>query len=347
MRTRTKTPWRAIGLVVAWMALAAPGGAAGEEAVRVVTTIPVLGDLARTVGGSRVTVVSLSDPRQNPHYVEPRPTLMRRSREADLFIEVGIQLEPWARRVIAGSGNPRIQPGQPGHVIASLGVSTLEVPQRISRDLGSIHPFGNPYIWLDPLNVKRMATNVADGLVRVDPAHEVHYRERLAAFHVTLDEALFGPELVAEIGGAKLDRLTRQGRLQGFLEQRELTDKLGGWLCAAEALRGRPVVSHHKTWVYFAERFGFSVLVEIEEKPGILPSSRHRARVLELMRENDVRSILIETYQDRRTADELAQKAGANVVAVPIDVDPEVKLADYVALIDHLIESLVESEQGG
>jgi ABC-type Zn uptake system ZnuABC Zn-binding protein ZnuA len=335
-------------LVVSLLVLPVSAAVDGDEQdrVRVVTTIPVLGDLARAVGGERVEVQSLSDPRQNPHFVAPRPTLMKRAREAQLFVEVGFQLEPWAKRVVAGSGNPRIQLGQPGHVVASHGVSALEVPERITREAGNIHPFGNPYVWLDPLNAKHMAANVADGLIRVDPKNADEYRERLAAFQLTIDEALFGTELVKEIGGAKLDRLARQDRLASFLEQRGLSEKLGGWLAKAEALRDRSVVSYHKTWVYFSERFHFNVPVEIEEKPGILPSARHRTRVLGLMRENGVRTILIESYQDRRSADDLARKAGANVVAVPIDVGPEVSLAGYVELIDLLLERLLSSEQG-
>src|SRR5690349_21375247 len=115
---------------------------AGKK-LEVVTTLSVLADLARQVGGAHVNVEALSDPRQDPHYVEPKPTLMQKARAADVFIEVGLQLELWGAKVAEGSGNPRIQMGQPGRVIASAGIETLELPTSISREWGDVHPYGN------------------------------------------------------------------------------------------------------------------------------------------------------------------------------------------------------------
>jgi zinc/manganese transport system substrate-binding protein len=188
---------------------------AETENVYAVATLGVLGDLAREVGGDLVEVEVLANPAQDPHYVEPRPTLMQKTRKADVFIEVGLQLELWADKVVAGSGNARIQTGQPGRVVASQGISTLELPQQLSREWGDVHPFGNPHVWLDPLNAADMAANVAAGLARVDPAHEDAYAARLADFQRRIDVALFGEALVAEVGGKMLARQARRGRL-GF-----------------------------------------------------------------------------------------------------------------------------------
>ena len=216
-----------------------------------------------------------------------------------------------------------------------------QVPTQVTREAGNIHPYGNPYVWLDPLNLKRIAENIAEGLARVDVAHKAEYTAGLEAFNDRIDRALFGDALVDEIGGSKLDRLARQGRLNGFLEQRGLRDKLGGWLAKAEPLAGTKIISHHQTWVYFADRFGFQVALEIEEKPGIQPSAKHRQRVLETMREDGIKLILIETYQDRRTADWLAKRTGAKVRVVPVDVGPQVPAGDYFELIDLLLNKLL------
>src|SRR5262245_51709972 len=167
-----------------------------KSKLHVVTTLGVLADLAKQVGGDRVDVQALSDPRQDPHYVEPRPTLMQRARDADVFVEIGLQLEMWADKVVAGSGNARIQAAQPGRVVASTGISTLELPTTLSREWGDVHPYGNPHIWLDPLNAKDMAANICDGLCKVDAAHEAAYKTRLEAFQQKIDESLFGAELV-------------------------------------------------------------------------------------------------------------------------------------------------------
>src|SRR5262249_34299565 len=137
----------------------APTPQSNEKPLEVVTTLGVLASLASEVGGTRVHAEALADPRQDPHYVEPKPTLMQKARAADLFIEVGLQLELWGEKVASGSGNPKIQMGQPGRVVASTGVQTLELPAVLSREWGDVHPYGNPHVWLDPLNAKTMAEN--------------------------------------------------------------------------------------------------------------------------------------------------------------------------------------------
>ncbi|MCE9595608.1 MAG: metal ABC transporter substrate-binding protein, partial [Planctomycetes bacterium] len=213
--------------------------------LRVVTTLGVLADFAKQIGGDRVDVHALADARQDPHYVEPRPTLMQRARDADVFIEVGLQLEMWAEKVVAGSGNTKIQTGQPGRIVASAGVSTLELPTTLSREWGDVHPYGNPHIWLDPLNAKDMAANICEGLCKVDSAHAAEFRTRLDAFQQKVDDALFGAELVKQVGGKKLARLARQNSLDEFLKSKQLEDSLGGWLKLAHGLQGRPIVTYH------------------------------------------------------------------------------------------------------
>ena len=317
-----------------------------ERKLEVVTTLSVLRSLAEEVGGARVHAQALADPRQDPHYVEPKPTLMQKARSADVFIEVGLQLELWAEKVASGSGNTRIQTGQPGRVVASSGISTLELPAVLSRDWGDVHPYGNPHVWLDPLNAKTMAENIAKALQAVDPAHTEEYKQNLEHFQQRIDEALFGAELVKQVGGRQLSRLAHQGRLTDYLKQGNLGDKLGGWLQLAAPLRGRPVVTYHKSWIYFAERFGFTIPVEIEEKPGISPSARHRDQVLALIKEQKVHTILQEVFYDRGAADYLAKETGAHAVVVPLDLGEEVGVKDYFGLIDLLLRRVLESESG-
>lgn len=322
----------------------APAPQAGDKPLEVVTTLGVLASLAREVGGAHVHAQALADPRQDPHYVEPKPTLMQKARSADVFVEVGLQLELWADKVASGSGNTRIQSGQPGRVIASAGVQTLELPAVLSREWGDVHPYGNPHVWLDPLNAKIVAENIAKALQAVDPPHAKDYQTNLESFQQRVDDALFGPELVKEIGGKQLTRLARQGRLKDYLEHGKLTNLLGGWLERATPLQGRPVVTYHKSWIYFAERFGFSIPVEIEEKPGIPPSAKHRDQVLALMKEQKIKTILQEVFYERSAADYLAEESGGHAVVVPLDVGPEVGARDYFELIDLLLTHLLESE---
>ena len=327
--------------------LSAPGATPrAAPPIRAVTTLSILADLGREVGGDRVQIEALSDPHEDPHFVAPRPTLMQRAREANVFIELGLQLELWAGKVVEGSGNPGIQTGQPGRIVASAGIPTLELPQQLSREWGDVHPFGNPHIWLDPLNTKEMAANIAHGFERVDPEGKEGYESRLKSFQDRIDAALFGEALVKEVGGKQLSRRARDGKLDAWLKEKGLADKLGGWLKRAAPLAGRPIVTYHKSWIYFCERFGLKVPIEIEEKPGIQPSARHRDAVVEVIKKQGVKTILEEVFYDRGAADYLAKETGAHVVVVPIDVGESVGARNYFDLVDMLLGRLLESETG-
>ena len=326
------------------LVLAASAAPRSAPPLKVVTTLSVLADLTREVGGDRVQVEALSDPHEDPHFVAPRPTLMQRAREANAFVELGLQLELWAGKVVEGSGNPAIQSGQAGRIVASAGIPTLELPRELSREWGDVHPFGNPHIWLDPLNAKEMAANIAHGLEKVDPENKDGYETRLKSFQDKIDVALFGEALVKEVGGRQLARRARDGKLDDWLKEKGLEGKLGGWLKKAAPLAGRPIVTYHKSWIYFATRFGWKVPIEIEEKPGIQPSAKHRDAVVDLVKKQNVKTILEEVFYDRGAADYLAKETSAHGVFVPIDVGESVGAKTYFDLIGMLLDRLLESE---
>src|SRR5262249_9493715 len=150
----------------------------------------------------------------------PTPSLMKKLREADLFIEIGLQLELWADQVAVGSGNPNIGTGAKGRLIASAGIPREEVPSGVSRSEGDIHPEGNPHIWIDPIRAKLIADNIANGLKSVSPESASAIDERLKKFKDRIDEAMFGPELVKEVGARTLTRKALDGSLPAWLEER-------------------------------------------------------------------------------------------------------------------------------
>jgi len=329
-----------VGLVVGWPWSAA---VAATKPLKVVTTLPVLASLTRAVGGERVEVRALAKAFQDPHFVQPRPTLMKAVRDADVFIESGLGLELWAEKVTAGSGNPRVQRGRPGRIVASLGVPTLEVPAILSREWGDVHPQGNPHIWLDPLIAKKMAGNIAAGLAAVDPPGRADYQAGLAAFDRRIEKALCGPELVEALGSGKLARLAESGELFAYLRSRKLEDKLGGWLARMLPLRGRALVSYHKAWIYFTTRFGLTIPIELEDKPGITPSARHRDKVIETIKANNVAAIIMAAYYDRRTADYVSAHTDVPVLVLPVQTE-DGEIGDrYEDLIDAIIDRLVST----
>ena len=316
-----------------------------QKKVRVVCTLPILKSLVEEVGGDRIDVIALAKGDQDPHFVTPTPILMRKTREADLFIENGFSLELWADEVANGSGNARIFRGTPGRVTAGTGISTLEIPSVLTRELGDIHPQGNPHVWLDPLLAKSEAANIAEALKRIDPAGTEYYASRLDTFNKRIDVALFGPDLVKIIGIQKLTRLAWNGELYNFLDSNKLDGKplsslKGGWLKQAEALRGIKAVEFHKVWIYFARIFGIQLMGTVEERPGIPPGPQHVRQVTELVRSQKIPLIMVDNFYDPSLPNSIARQTGAAVVLLPNQVEGEPEIKTYFDLIDHLIHQL-------
>jgi ABC-type Zn uptake system ZnuABC Zn-binding protein ZnuA len=331
------------------LAFLAAASAAVQEAPnkkKVLCTLPVLEALVREVGGDAFEVASLSRPDQDPHFVSPTPSLMKKLREADLFVEIGLQLELWADPVADGSGNPRVQKGGSGRITASQGIPREEVPKVLSRAEGDVHPEGNPHLWLDPLRAKAIAENIARALEAAAPERKADLEARLRRFKDRIDEAVFGADLVREAGGAALTRRALDGTLAAWLEERKLSDKLGGWLRKAAPLRGRKVVEFHRTWVYFARLFGLEIVGSVEPKPGIAPGPQHLARLRELLRQGGAGLLLVENYQDLSNPRALEEQTGVRMVVLPTQPGGEPGTEDYFKLIDFILDRLLEGAKG-
>ncbi len=320
--------------------------AAGQgKKVRVVCTLPTLKALTEEVGGDRVDVIALAKGDQDPHFVSPTPVLMRKTREADLLIENGFSLELWADEVANGSGNPKIFRGNPGRVVAGAGISALEIPAVITREMGDIHPQGNPHVWLDPLLAKVEAGNICDALKNADPGGASYYEARKSDLFKRLDVALFGSELLKLVGIQKLTRLVWSGQLYNFLETNKfggkpLSDRAGGWLKAGADLRGVKAFEFHKVWVYFARVFGIQLMGTIEERPGIPPGPQHVRQVTDLIKGEKVPLILVDNFYDPALPTNIARQTGAGVVILPDQVEGAPEIKSYFDLIDHLLTEI-------
>ncbi|MEZ4359195.1 MAG: metal ABC transporter substrate-binding protein [Kofleriaceae bacterium] len=329
-------------LLSLFVTTAAPTRAtAAPKKVSVVTTLNVLAGLAREVGGARVDVTALARPNQDPHTLVAKPTFKVAAKNAKLFIEIGLGLDTWASAVTDASGNPDIQTGQKGRVVASDGVVTRELPATLSKAWGDIHPQGNPHVWLDPVNVKQLAANIAAGLTRVDPDGKDLYAANLKAFSAKVDDQLYGHALVEEYGASKLERLSRRGELVSYLKAKGTYDKLGGWLKRAEPLRGLKILTYHKTWGYFCARFGIEIRGEIEEKPGIPPSQDYLASLIKKVPSEGIKVLFIDTIYPTKDGQFLANKTGAKIVSSPIDLGGAPGTGDYFGLIDTLLSRVL------
>lgn len=275
--------------------------------LKVVATVPDLAAIAREVGGDKVTVTSLSLPTQDPHFVDARPNLALDLSRADLLVLVGLDLEiGWLPTLLTGARNPRVQVGGTGYFDASTAVPILEVPtQKIERSQGDIHPGGNPHYLLDPRNAGRVATALGGRMAELDPANAAAYKANAATFVAGLDKAR------------------------------------AGWEASLARLRGKDVLTYHKSMVYLAAWLGFTVPTTIEPKPGIAPSPGHVVTVLQAVQQKGIKTILQEEYYPATTAELISSKTGARLVRIAGGTD-YAKGQTYKARMDALVKAVGE-----
>ncbi|PJB49186.1 MAG: hypothetical protein CO108_00700 [Deltaproteobacteria bacterium CG_4_9_14_3_um_filter_63_12] len=327
--------------------LSALGAAEAQaEKLKVVTTLPDLEWVVGFIGGDLVEVESLLSGAQDPHKIEPKPSLMAKLSDADLYVEIGLGLELWSGNLIEGARNANIQVGEKGHLYASDGITLLEKPAVATRESGDMHPYGNPHIWLDPLNMLTVGDNVYGALVALDSANTETYDANKKVYEAALYEAMFGPELVKLLGGDVLVRMERKGELLSFLEKKEykgapLLEKLGGWMGKAQPLVGKEVVFYHQSWIYFIDRFGLVASAYVEEKPGVAPSAAQKERLVDLIHSKSIPVIAMTSYYDDSIPAKLAKETGATLVFIPNSIGGTKEATDYFKTIDAIIDALV------
>jgi zinc/manganese transport system substrate-binding protein len=285
-------------------ALFGAGSVAGAQ-LRVVATTPDLASVAREIAGDRANVVALAKPTEDPHFVDAKPSFVVTLNRADALVEGGAELElGWLPPLLENSRNSRIAAGAPGHVVASEGIRLLEVPTSFDRSKGDIHSLGNPHFMIDPVAAKTVARNIASHLGQIDPKNAAIYNANLAKFNSRIDA------------------------------------KLAGWQQQLAPYRGAKIVTYHRDFVYLAQRFGLTIVDELEPKPGIAPSPAHLAQVIGKMRANNVKVILVQPFQNRKTAETVARQTGAAVLDTPQQPGAASNTNSYFDMMDNLVGAL-------
>jgi zinc/manganese transport system substrate-binding protein len=275
--------------------------------LNVVTSTEDLASIAREVGGDRIAVESIARGYQDPHFVEAKPSFILKLQKADLLVAVGRDLEiGWLPPLITQSRNAKIQPGGPAYLDASLTAQILELPQgQITRAMGDVHPLGNPHYWLDPENGKRIAKALADKFSGLRPGDRAYFEQRVSGFAGRLDEA----------------------------EKR--------WLGVMAPFKGMKVVTYHRSFPNFAERFGLEIVGYVEPRPGIPPTPQHTLDLIGEMKRLNVKLVLVEPYFDLKTPNSIGRATGAEVLVMPPSVGGVKEASDYIALFDYDINLLV------
>jgi zinc/manganese transport system substrate-binding protein len=276
-----------------------------QAKVKVVATLPDFAALAQEIGGDKVEVSALAKATEDPHFVDARPSFVVQLRNADVLIDGGAELElGWLPPLLQNARNPKLEVGKPGRVQASQGIRLMNVPANVTRAAGDVHALGNPHFTVDPIIAKAVAQHIAQAFAAVDPPNAASYDANYKKFETTINA------------------------------------KLQEWGTAMLPFKGANVVAYHDSWVYFAHRFGLNIDTFLEPKPGIPPSPSHLAEVIEKMKAQKIKAIIVEPFHDRKIAEKVATATGAKVVDFAQYPGAFPGTDTYVKLIDTLVARL-------
>ena len=288
------------------------GARPARAALTVVTTTPDLAAIATEVGGDKVTVTSLAKGYQDPHFVEAKPSFVLLLNKAQLLVVVGKELEiAWLPPLVTQSRNARIQPGADGYLDASQTAKILDLPTgAVTRAMGDVHPEGNPHYWLDPENGAHIARAIAGRLSQLDAANAAVYKQRADDF------------------------------------EHRLTAAVQRWKAQLASYKGLKVITYHRSWTNFADAFGLDVIGFVEPKPGIPPTPQHTLDVINAMKAQNVKLILVEPYFDLKTPNSIAANTGGKVLVMTPSVGGVKEATSYMALFDYDVNLIVSALKG-
>jgi zinc/manganese transport system substrate-binding protein len=267
---------------------------------------PEWGALAKELAGDKGSVYVATTALQDPHRIEARPSLIARARSADLLVCTGAELEiGWLPLVQSQSGNSRIQPGAPGNFEAARQLVLLEVPQRVDRALGDVHPAGNPHVHLDPRNIGKIATALAGRMGELDRAEAAYY----------------------------------QGRASDFLARWQ--QATARWEKEGAPLKGTSVVVYHRDLTYLLNWLGMKEAGALEPKPGLPPSTAHLTELVARLGKEPAKAVMRSAYNDPRPAEWLAERTKIPIVLLPFTVGGTDKAKDLFGLFDETITRLL------
>jgi len=275
--------------------------------INVLACEPEWAALATELGGDKVKVTSATTALQDPHRIEARPSLIARTRNADLLVCTGLELEVgWLPVLLRQSGNAKIAPGQPGHFLAGAFVQRLDVPTRLDRGEGDIHAEGNPHIQQDPRNIAAVAVALARRLGEIDPSNAAFYSSRQQDFAA------------------------------------RWTTAMRKWDQQIAPLKNVPVIEHHKNMEYLLRWTGMRQVGTLEPKPGVEPSAAHLNELLNQLQRQPAKMVIRAAYQDDRASTWLSEHARMPAVMLPFTVGGD-KAKDLFGLFDDTVQRLLEA----
>lgn len=142
---------------------------AADGKIALVAAENFYGDVAKQIGGDRVSVTSiLNSPDQDPHLFEVSPTVVRQIAAAQVVVYNGADYDPWIEKLLTVTPKP--------------GRAVIAVADLVNKKAGD-----NPHLWYDPATMPAVAHALAAALAMADPSHRDDYAARLKSFLGSLE----------------------------------------------------------------------------------------------------------------------------------------------------------------
>lgn len=266
---------------------------------------PEWGSLAEELGKDNVSVYTATNAFQDPHHIQARPSLIAKMRKADLIVCTGADLEiGWLPVLLRRAANARVQPGSPGYFEAANYVTLLDVPSKVDRSEGDVHPRGDPHIQTDPRNILKVAKGLAPRLAQLDPENAAAYKRNANNF---------------------------SQRWQAAIK---------GWEQRGANLAGVPVVTQHKSWTYLIRWLHMKEIIRLEPKPGVPPSTAYLTTVLQKVEKTPVKGIIRAAYQNPKASSWLHDRTGIPIIVLPFTVGGNEEATNLFTLFDSTLQQL-------
>lgn len=269
--------------------------------VRIAAALPDIGSIASYIGGDKVEVLAIAKNTSNPHAVEVLPSYMIRVSRVAVYLKAGLALDQWSDAIIDGSRNGKLLVAD-----CSAGIKVLQKPAgKVDASMGDVHPDGNPHYWLDPSNGVVIAANVLAALKKTDPANAAYYENNFARF------------------------------------KEETAKRVAAWKAGLAKLSGQKIITYHSSWVYFAAAFGMEIAANVEPLPGIPPTAKHLAELVELIKTDKISILLQESYFPGDAPAFLARQTGIKVFKFTpscADVKPDSYFSHFEEMVKQIEE---------
>lgn len=273
--------------------------------LNIVTSYSYIEDITKKIGKDKVNVSSLSRGDWDPHFIVPKPSLISKSRKADLLIINGAQLEiGWLPAIIRQANNADIQPGTKGFVDLSVYMNLIQVPNNISRSQGDVHPFGNPHFALDPDNIPIVSKVITERLCQLDNDNCSYFTTNNQSF------------------------------TKKWLEKSKI------WSNKMKSLNGVKVIEYHRLFDYLFKKYNMQVINTLEPLPGIPPPPKHLATVIETIKKESIKVNIRGVYNPYDPSKYISDKTTSKLITLPHDVRSVKESDDIFSLFDEIVKRL-------